>query len=598
MNLKFKKIIVLLFIFILSSLFFIKQEKLSDFKILKIIEADTFYIDINNNNLIDGNELFHLNGAKAFNSNKDEEATNFCKENDFDINDYLKNGVLAQNWAKENLENKFVKIKKYKNYKVDIYFNNQNLAEFLLKNGLAYPSTKESKYFEYSNFKQAKNNANSLSSLEFVIINLKNGITHKINCEYANKIKNAKLELKNKAKYSKLCKFCFDFKNNDLNQKFKHKIPKSKKIYKKSINKTFKDIEIYLLNPLEYKKPNKACTTDFCKRIVTEINNSKNSIDLALYGIGEQEEIIQALRNAKERGVEIKSVTDFTKKSENKYENTDNFIKEFSATTDKNEILMHNKFFIFDNQTVITGSTNISSTGSGGYNSNIGIIINNKEISKIYKKEFEQMHKGKFSINKNKISKENLEDIKVYFLPKDNVLEDEILPSIKNAKRTILISAFYLTERNLINEIILAQKRGVEIYIILDATSAKNFSKLVIELRENKIPVIVENWGGKNHEKTMVIDTEKIITGSANFSRNGFYKNDENIISITNPDMAIFYSDYFMYLFNSINQKFLYSIPKAEGVDSINSCNDGIDNDHDKKIDTEEMACSVKNNKN
>ena len=77
------------------------------------------------------------------------------------------------------------------------------------------------------------------------------------------------------------------------------------------------------------------------------------------------------------------------------------------------------------------------------------------------------------------------------------------------------------------------------------------------------------------------------------FSKSGFYKNDENVILFKNSDAAKFYSEYFLYLFNSIDKKYLHSIPRAEGLESVNSCYDGLDNDYDGKIDLDDEACKI-----
>lgn len=595
MKMKFLKIFLIFIIFIISTLFFINQKKLDEYKILKVTKADTFYIDTNKNNIADENELFSLAYIKAFEPYKTQEAESFCKQNNISINTYLKNGYIAIDLIKNRLEGKFAKIKFYKNSTIEIYQDNINITEYLLENGLGYVKNPKrgQKYFSHLNLEQTIKNSKKLSVLDFVIVNLKNGVFHNINCEYAKKIKNAKLELKSEANYLKPCKICYS-SHKQNSEILNLKIPKSKHIYKKSINKTFKNIDLYLINPLEYSKPNTTCTNNFCKRLIHEINNSKTGIDIAMYGIGNQQEIIKSLKNAKEKGVKIRCVVDYTKNSKNKYENTDDFIKDFSCVTDKSEKLMHNKFFIFDNKLTLTGSTNISSTGSGGYNSNIALFVRDLKIAQIYKNEFEQMFNHKFSNEKEKLKKEEIENLKIYFSPQDNALQNEIIPSIKNAKKSIYVSAFYLTEKNIINELINAKRRGVEVYIIVDALGAKNFSKIILELRKNKIPTIVENWGGKNHEKTMMIDWEKLITGSSNFSKSGLFYNDENIISIKDPDIAIFYADYFLYLFNSIDKKYLTAFPKAEGLESKNSCFDGIDNDFDGKIDIDDETCKIK----
>jgi len=127
--------------------------------------------------------------------------------------------------------------------------------------------------------------------------------------------------------------------------------------------------------------------------------------------------------------------------------------------------------------------------------------------------------------------------------------------------------------------------------VLTDALSATNFKDRIISLRKAKIPVKAENWGGKNHEKTILVDSKILFTGSANFSKSGLYKNDENILMIKSKQIGKFYRDYFLYLFNSIDNKFYYTIPRAEGKESRNSCSDGLDNNYDGKTDKDDIGC-------
>ena len=474
---------------------------------------------------------------------------------------------------------------------IKVKFNNKDLGEFLLSSGLAYLNRDciDAEYLQLQNIKQIKLNAKEISKVVFYIVNLKNDMVHKLDCEYARLISNAKLVAKKSLNNYKYCSICFS--RNNIN----FKISKSDLKYQKSISKKFNNIELFLINPLEYNKPNKNCNTHFCKTLVKEINSSQKSIDIALYGMGDQKEVYDALLKAKNRNVKIRAVVDYSTKMDFLYPNTRNFIKDFDAVTDNSEILMHNKFFIFDDKKVLTGSANISPTDSGGYSANIAVLINSSQLAMTYKDEFNKMYNSKFSTLKTKTnnSKIILDDsvLRVYFSPQDNVLENLLLPEIKNAKSEIFVSIFYLTDKKLINELINAKKRNVNVMVLLDSVAASNFKDRVYLLRNNSIPVVVENWGGKNHEKTIMIDSKILILGSCNFSRNAFKKNDENVIKIVNTDIASFYRDYYLYLFNSIDRKYLHYIPRAEGIESKNSCYDGIDNNFDGKIDLEDDGC-------
>jgi len=599
MKTKIIKILILFFILI-SSLFIIQHSKRPiKCKILEVIEANEFYIDLNNNGVNDKNEHVKLKNIDAFTPIKTPYIEKISKELGISTEEYLKTGIIARTWAKENLKYKEILAYDTKDCfdnqicKIKIIYQNTDLAKSLLENGLAYipGNIKSKEYIFNSNIKETKNIAKELSKLEFLFLNLKNKIVHLPNCEHVSKINKSELILKNKNLNSHIfCKKCLKEK---LAQKITINLPKSKYLYKKSAYKKFNNIEIYLINPLEYSKPSTTCRSDYCKRLVNEINSAKNSIDIALYGFGEQKEIYDALTNAKNRGIKIRAVCDFDKDSDNSYYPlTKDFISEFGAICDKNPALMHNKFFIFDNNLVLTGSTNISSTGSGGYNSNLAIVIKDKNIAQIYKQEFEQMYNSRFS----KYKKLNYIDftnsiLEIYFSPKGDIFQNAILPNIQKAKKSIYVSAFYLTDNEMIEELILAKNRGVEVLIILDATSASNFRKKVEKLRKAKIPTAIEDWGGKNHEKTIAIDDEILISGSCNFSKSGFYKNDENVIVIKNSNLTQFYQDYFLYLINSINKRFLIDFPHAEGLDSKNSCHDGIDNNYDGKIDKKDIYC-------
>ena len=596
--------IIFLILFVVCDFYF--QTNKQTLKVLKVVEADEFYLDLNYNDKADDNELCKLKDVIAFYPEINDFSKRQAKRLNIKIKDYIFSGYLAKKWAKENLEGKYldvIDIETFENssYKfITAYFNNVNLAQFYLENGLGFlkENFENPFYVQFQNLKQTKTNTKELENSGLVVVNLKSKVYHKPNCENIEKISNVKIIPLNEVldKY-KPCSVCAKPKEqiqviNDID----YVVPKSQNTYKTSVHKKYENIELFLINPLIYKSPNNSCVTDICKAIVKEINLSETSIDLALYGVGEQDEIIKSLRNAKNRGVKIRSVVDYSLNMDNIYPNTSSFATEFGSVMDDKESFMHNKFMIFDNKKVLTSSANVSSTGTGGYNSNNAILVNSSELAQIYTNEFEKMYGGNFSTKKQKSEKNcinlNKDKICAYFSPKD-ALNNVILDELTKAKKEIFVSIFYLTERNLIQELINAKKRGVEVLVLIDAVGASNFKERIQKLRQEKIPVIVENWGGKNHEKTIMVDGEVFITGSSNFSKNAFYKNDENILVMNNKEIAQVYRDYYLFLFNSIDKKFLKYYPKAEGMDSINSCFDGIDNNFDGKIDSQSNDCKV-----
>ena len=334
------------------------------------------------------------------------------------------------------------------------------------------------------------------------------------------------------------------------------------------------NIQIFFLNSLKQKKPQNICKTDACKVLLKNIKEAQDSIDFAIYGINEQDKIFNALVKAQKRGVKIRWVTDLNEKNRNIYYdtyklmheiptyNTDYVSQQKEAERTANyefpqTAIMHNKFFIFDNQKVFTGSTNISSYCLTGYNSNVALLIDSQDIANIYKQEFEQMYNGNFHNEKIAVSNnENIKlgnvDISIYFSPINKTTE-KIIPLIKTAKSYIYVPAFYLTRKSIIYELIEAKKHGVEVKIIVDETSVKGKYVDIDFMKNNGLEVKVEDWLGKMHMKSIIIDDENLVIGSMNFTKQGENVNDENCLIIKNtPILTKKYKEHFLDLWSSI----------------------------------------------
>ena len=343
-------------------------------------------------------------------------------------------------------------------------------------------------------------------------------------------------------------------------------------------------------------KPDRNCTSEICKEIVSDINSAKNTLDMAIYGYSSTPAIEKAINNAKLRGVKIRLVYDLNTKGENIYPDTNFFVGLIpDSISDRNSAeannTMHNKFYIIDGKTVITGSANLSHTDMSGFNSNSIAVINSKCVADYYTKEFNQMYSGRFHNDKKSEQNKNCGNITIFFSPQDKAVENGGLPLIKNAKRYIYIPAFVITEKRITEELIKAKRRGVDVKIIADALNTVTKHSKHKYLRDAGIPLKAENYAGKMHSKTMIIDDEYLIIGSMNFSYSGENKNDENMLVIKDNGIAKFYKKIFLYQWNRIPDKWLKYTPRAEGNDSIGSCSDGIDNNYDGKTDKEDAAC-------
>lgn len=556
-------------------------------KVIKVIDGDTVYVDFNDNGIPEQNEKVRINGIDTFETKLNDGLDWQMKLYNLTQDEALGLGYYGKEFAKKELLNKSVKAEytaekkfdKNNRHLMSIYYNCnkngkcKNYEQEVLKAGLATIYTKSNlanELKQYENLDKIKQNAKRTHKLNLVVLNKKTGKYHKTSCEYG--WKSSQQELINKPLIRYITASCCFPDKKTKSQEYKP--------YTKIIKPDAKDgnIELYFLSPLKQKFPQNKCKSSACKALLYNIDNAKESIDFAIYGIAEQDRIFNALVNAQKRGVKIRWVTDLTENKENIYFDTYKLMelipsfttdyifheKESNNSTDSKykfpqTAIMHNKFFIFDNNIVFTGSTNISSSCLTGFNSNIAIVIRSNDIANIYKQEFEQMYSGKFHTDKTSIlNNENIDlehmNTSVYFSPTNRTITNNIIPLVKKARKYIYIPAFYITHPLLVDELINAKHNGVDVKIIVDETSVKGEYVDINKFLENNIQVKVENWAGKMHMKSIIIDDNTLIIGSMNFTKQGENRNDENVVII--KDSMILtkkYKEHFLKLWNSIN---------------------------------------------
>ncbi len=582
-----KRVALFLILLIFLLVFICSVEKDEHYKVVKIVSALDFYVDFDRNNIADDDERIVLYDFLLATDNLSQI-------------DSAKLNFLADEYANKVLFNKKIKLVKLQgqDYKV------------ILPDGSDYVNNLVEKGFVFTkdNLDKVQKNLRYANTLDLVSYNTKTNKFHNLECNYALKSVYEKVvKLTDLNKDVKPCKFCIVVKSAET-QKLLTNYPKDvfeqyKPIYKDS------EIEFFITDFTKYYYPSNKCLTTLCKSLLREINSAQYSIDFAIYGIDKQPEITNALINAQKRGVKIRWVYDLDKSGNTIYSETFELKKylldsksdlQLSNTISKDgqvfkDAIMHNKFFIFDNKKVWTGSANISHTDLSGFNSNSALLITNQLIANIYKKEFEYMYNGSFHTLKSEKTKNSQDNgsIKVYFSPQDKIIDMQIIPLLKSAQKYIYVPVFVVTHSGFKQALIDANARGVDIKLIVDATSASSKYSAVKQLRGNGVSVKTEDRAGKMHMKSIIIDDKYVVLGSMNFTQSGQNYNDENVIIIENSGLAKSFKAEFLHLYNSIPEKWLENNPSAESYNSINSCFDGIDNDFDGDVDTKDSGCRM-----
>src|SRR5574344_1781157 len=585
-----KKISIFLIFILFSALCIFRYSKTHDYYILDVISPNKIVIDFNKDLRAEDDEIVELN-FETFSTKSYQDRDKIVEKLGISVDDFISLGYLAEIYSKDLIKGEKVKIL----FDIDKKDYQKNLIE----RGFA---------FEKENIipnKQFLKNLKIAQKLNLVRLNNRSLKYHKLDCKYGLVARDSVLIPKSQLPKEALpCGFCIGSAKSATQNKIKSYEEKIIDIKAPNLVYNSSAIKLLLSDFTKNLKPDITCKNVLCREVVGQINSSQNTLDMALYGYMKIPAINRALDGAIQRGVNVRFVYDVNSSGQNLYpdtfylvnllKNSQGDINSQASNLKYSNALMHNKFMIIDGKTVITGSANLTPSDLSGFNSNNLLIIHSDEIAKIYETEFEQMFLKKFHNQKNKNEISQNSEIQIYFSPQDKIITNKIIPLIKKSQKYIYIPSFLITHKAFADSLIEAKNRGVVVKIMLDAVNANSKSTQLSYLRKNGIEVKVENFAGKLHQKTIVIDDLYTISGSMNFSKSGENINDENVVIIRNNGIALFYKDFFQYLWVKIPDKWLKRIPRAESFDSIGSCYDGVDNNFDGKIDKFDSGCLIK----
>ena len=116
-----------------------------------------------------------------------------------------------------------------------------------------------------------------------------------------------------------------------------------------------------------------------------------------------------------------------------------------------------------------------------------------------------------------------------------------IASQISLAKDSIHLHAYGLTSDIIIDELAGAQKRGVKVKAVLDSSNFSEKRNIAARLKKAGIEVTLDKVPGIAHNKIMIIDEKKVITGSFNFTKSADTRNAENVLMIIDKDLASTY---------------------------------------------------------
>lgn len=278
------------------------------------------------------------------------------------------------------------------------------------------------------------------------------------------------------------------------------------------------------------------------KAVLAFIGSAQKTLDVCLYDL-DLPDVARALLDAKRKGVKVRVILadDNAEKAYAISGHLKEMEKEKMLTLAHNRSgLMHNKFMVADGEHVLTGSCNITRTGTR-FNDNHMIVLESTDLAENYTKEWEEIaakrHGKRFAWpTPHPVVDIGGTRIQNYFTPEDDVVE-ALVAEMNQATNEIAILAFSFTNPDITEAVRAALARDVRVVIVLDSGMATHPSSKTRELEEMGAAVRLSP-GVLLHHKVIVIDRKTVVLGSANFSQAAFSKNDENVLIVDSPHFA------------------------------------------------------------
>ena len=302
--------------------------------------------------------------------------------------------------------------------------------------------------------------------------------------------------------------------------------------------------QVYFTDPVPDYDPNNMQGT-VAAELINHINNAQETIHIASFEFN-LTPVAEALIAAHNRGVDVRWVTDDEHGIEADEEDDHGqfaLLEDagIEIKDDARGALMHNKFWIFDGQTVWTGSTNITRNGIFRNNNNV-IVVESPPVAAIFEREFNEMWAGEFGPRSTSTLGEQATTIQgtpveILFAAEDEVM-DELVPLIEQSRDNIKFMAFSFTHDDLGNAMLAKAADGVDVSGIFETRGSETEYSELPKMYCNDLSVRQDGNPRTFHHKTIIIDDRIVITGSFNFSDNANDSNDENVIIINNADIA------------------------------------------------------------
>lgn len=295
---------------------------------------------------------------------------------------------------------------------------------------------------------------------------------------------------------------------------------------------------------------------------IQAFQSAQTSVDVCIYSIN-RSDITNALIEAHNRGVQVRVIADY-----NNYFSSDSVY--FQAMQDagipvlhsaaglNTTHTMHNKYAVIDNAKVITGSFNFSSSPG---DANHVVVMEDTALAAVFREDFEEMWGSTGPLPDTMASRTGTRkqtpavhyltvgghDVYVFFSPQDPfTVLDTFLSVISQRQTHIVFEQWRFTYTEIADSFQRVwQRRGIVGGLVDVGSWDDNPARCMRgDVACSGPPwdppawVLPDNVSGRLHHKVGVFDDQWVAFGSTNWSYNGFFSNDENMVLVLNDTLA------------------------------------------------------------
>ncbi len=302
--------------------------------------------------------------------------------------------------------------------------------------------------------------------------------------------------------------------------------------------------------------------TDLGLIYIQAFNSAQTSIDVCIYSIS-RNDITDALIAAHNRGVQVRVIADY-----GNYVSIDSVyfhamenagIPVMHSAVGQNTIhLMHNKYAIIDGFRVITGSLNFSSPTT---DANHVVVMDDPTLAAVFLQDFEEMWGSSGPYPDTLASRTGTRkltpavhhltvggrEVYVFFSPQDPyTVLDTLLSVVRTARSHIFFEQWRFTFLEVADTFHTVWQRGGVVGGLVDAGSWNDNPALCMRgdgacygtVWSPPAWVAPDGLQGRLHHKVGIFDDRWVAFGSTNWSYNGFFSNDENLVLVLDDTLA------------------------------------------------------------